>query len=298
MKSRALWRISLITSAEAEDAATEVLSELLQSSPAVYYDCETRLSTLSVYLTDSKVWNPKVKSALSTRLAGLKDFGLATGPMRLRFQKVRKEDWAESWKRHFKPLRIGQKLVVRPSWIKPDPKVKLEIVLDPGLSFGTGQHPTTEFCLRQLAGMRDIKPGTGFLDIGTGTGILAIAAAKLGFKPVDAFDFDPEAVHVAEANARKNRTSKLLHLYQADLTKLPSKSTVRSDVICANLTSNLLIGELDRILARLNPGGSLILAGILATEFESVRKACTNAGLVLVKDRAQKEWHSGHFLRK
>ncbi len=298
MKSRDLWRVSLVTSAEAEDAASEVLAELLKNPPAVYYDCETRLSTLSVYLTDSKLWNAQVKKEILKKLAGLKEFGLTPGPMRLRFQKVRKEDWAESWKRHFKPLRIGQILLVRPSWIKPAVKTRVEIVLDPGLSFGTGQHPTTEFCLRQLAGMRDIKPGTGFLDIGTGTGILAIAAAKLGFKPVDAFDFDPEAVQVAAENARKNRANKLLNLYQADLTKLPKRSRIRYDVICANLTSNLLIGELDRVLARLKPGGSLILAGILATEFETVRKACVDAGLVLIKDRAQKEWRSGHFLRK
>ncbi len=295
MKSKALWRVSLLILAEAESAASEVMADLLQSEPVIFFDCETRLSTLTVYLPDPRLWTPKLRAGLRARVAELKQFGLDPGPARLRFEKVRRQDWAESWKRHFKPLRLGHHLLVRPSWAKPAGQHEVEVVLDPGLSFGTGHHPTTEFCLRQLAALRSAGHPCGMLDIGTGTGILAIAAAKLGYSPVAAFDFDPEAVEVAEGNARNNRVLDKIKLSRRDLTRLPRKSATRYQVLCANLTANLLVAELDRILARLKPGGFLILAGILAAEFLTVQAACERAGLRLIKARTQKEWRSGLF---
>ncbi len=150
---------------------------------------------------------------------------------------MKREDWAESWKRHFKPIEIRVKarpsaarqsasqppsLLVKPSWSRRRAaKNQAVVILDPGLSFGTGQHPTTAFCLHEIARCR--QPGTAqsFLDIGTGSGILAIAAAKLGYAPVQAFDFDPESVRVAGDNARKNRVTGRLKLTRGDLAKLP-----------------------------------------------------------------------------
>jgi ribosomal protein L11 methyltransferase len=192
-------------------------------------------------------------------------------------------------------------------------------VRDPGLSFGTGHHPTTSFCLEQIAkksfefrvssfelkNRRERKqqsleyetrnPKLSFLDIGTGSGILAIAAAKLGFARVDAFDFDAEAIRVSRANAEKNQVSKKIRIYRADLTKLPRRAARKYDVVCANLISNLLISERDRILARLQPGGVLVLAGILKSEFDQVQNAYEKADLKLTASRSEKEWRSGAF---
>jgi ribosomal protein L11 methyltransferase len=129
--------------------------------------------------------------------------------------------------------------------------------------------------------------------VGCGSGILAIAAAKLGYSPIVAFDFDPEAVRVAKENAKANRVS--FHITQQDLTKMPRRSTEKFDVVCANLIYDLLIQERDRILARLAPGGTLVLAGILRTQFPKVQRAFEMAGLQLVASRAAKEWRSGAF---
>jgi ribosomal protein L11 methyltransferase len=134
------------------------------------------------------------------------------------------------------------------------------------------------------------------LDIGAGSGILAIAAAKLGYGPVEAFDFDPEAVRVAQVNARQNGKH-LIKIVRADLTRLPLHSKKKFDVVCANLISPLLIAERRRIVNRLAVNGVLVLAGILAREFEEVRRAYALLGWKLTTARTEKEWRSGAFAR-
>ena len=232
-------------------------------------------------------------------LKQIQGFGLSIGSGKVSFQKVKREDWAESWKRHFKAIEIGSALLIKPSWVKRRPKkAQAVIVLDPGLSFGTGQHATTSFCLHQLASRRprSMQPATrSFLDVGCGSGILAIAAAKLGYAPVDAFDFDPEAVRIARENARKNRVLRKIHITRGDVTRLPLRSQKKYDLICANLISTLLIGERARILARLKPKGVLVVAGILNNEFHLVQTAYESADLQLIASRVEKEWRSGTF---
>ena len=166
-------------------------------------------------------------------------------------------------------------------------------MLDPGLSFGTGHHPTTAFCLERISALRDGARAQRLLDVGCGSGILAISAVKLGYAPVAAFDFDPEAVRVAKENAAVNGVS--FRISCQDLTKLPRSCRERFDVVCANLMYDLLIQERERILARLSPGGTLVLAGILRGQFPKVQRAYEAAGLRLVASRAAKEWRSGAF---
>jgi ribosomal protein L11 methyltransferase len=293
MKNKPLWKIAVSTSPEAEDAVSELLQAKLSESASSYTDVETFETTVTSYLAQKPDWRT-LRPELVRGLAEIKSFGLAVGRAKVSCEKVRREDWAESWKRHFKAFEIGSTLLIKPSWIKRQPrKGQAVVVLDPGLSFGTGQHPTTSFCLSQLAKRRG--SGQSFLDIGTGSGILAIAAAKLGYAPIEAFDFDPESVRVATENAKKNRVSDKLRLYRADLTKLPKRSAKRYDVICANLISTLLVAERDRILARLKPDGILIIAGILEKEFSDVQKTFERAGLKLFASKAEKEWRSGAF---
>jgi ribosomal protein L11 methyltransferase len=212
----------------------------------------------------------------------------------IQIRRVRWEDWAESWKRHFKPLEIGRSLLIKPSWSRRRPKQPQSVVvLDPGLSFGTGQHPTTAFCLGEVA--RHVRKGAArsFLDIGTGSGILAIAAAKLNYQPVAAFDFDPDAVRIARANAKSNRVK--IRLARADVTRLPLRPARQYDLVCANLVSTLLVAERKRIISRLNKDGTLVLAGILKTEFPAVQAAFAAAGLVLIRSQSRRDWRSGAF---
>ena len=141
----------------------------------------------------------------------------------------------------------------------------------------------------------EIKTGRSFLDIGTGSGILAIAAAKLGYSPVHAFDFDPEAVHVARANARANGVQRKLRIMRRDMTKLPIHPARQYDLICANLISTLLIAGRRRIVAQLRGGGTLVLAGILRSEFSQVQKIYAKLGLKLAIKKIENEWCSGSF---
>ena len=222
--------------------------------------------------------------------------GLEIGSGRISLRQVRAEDWAESWKRHFKPIQIGSALLIRPSWSKRKTiKGRAEVVLDPGLSFGTGQHPTTAFCLDQLVKQKRRNQEQSFLDIGTGSGILAISAAKLGYRPVDAIDFDPDAMRIARNNARKNRVVQQIRFVQQDVSNMRKRSSNKYSFICANLISTLLLSERNRILARLESRGVIVLAGILRTEFETVKRHYERAGMKLLRARSAKEWRSGAF---
>ncbi len=288
-----LWKVSLHVAAESEDAAAELLASHFGTIASVYADVETRETTASVYVPGVTAAQ---RAAVRDGLKLLQDSGLDCGPARLTVKKIRREDWAESWKRHFKPLEVSPRLLIKPSWIKRKPRRgQAVVILDPGLSFGTGQHPTTGFCLAELARLRDDSARQSLLDAGCGSGILAIAAAKLGYAPIQAFDFDPEAVRVAKDNARQNEV--LVPIQRRDLTKLPATSAKKFNVVCANLIYDLLIAERDKLLARLAPGGTLVLAGILTEQFPAVERAFAQAGLRLLRSRVEGEWRSGSFAR-
>ena len=293
-----LTKVSIATSREAEEAVAELLLRVLGQTPSSYLDAETGETTVSTYLEKPAQWNAAVQAELHDGLRVIAECGLDVGPGEISASKVRREDWAESWKRHFKPLDIGDALLIKPSWVKRKPrKGQAVVILDPGLSFGTGQHPTTSFCLHQIAHCHKSGAARSFLDIGTGSGILAISAAKLGYSPVRCFDFDPESVRVAKANAAQNGVAHLVRPTRQDLTKLPLASATRYEVVCANLIFDLLIAERDRILNRVRPGGVLVLAGILQTQFAQVERAYRRAGWRLIATEVEKEWQSGAFRR-
>jgi len=291
-----LWKISVATTTEAEDAVMELLGRICGDSASSYFDIEKKISFVSVYYSGTLLAR-RYYSEIHAGLAEIKGYGLNIAPGRISISKIRREDWAESWKRHFKPVEIGKTLLIKPSWSrKRARKGQAMVVLDPGLSFGTGQHPTTLFCLRNIARYKTSSHRTpALLDIGTGSGILAIAAAKLGFAPVCAVDFDPDAVRIARVNARKNRVLNKILITRGDVSRLKTNSKERYDVVCGNLISNLLIAERKKIVAQLNPGGRLILAGILKDEFSEVQKAYEHCGFKLVSARTRKEWRSGSF---
>jgi len=296
MKNKQLWRISVSTTLEAEDAVAELLGLILGQPASSYFNLETAVSIVSGFGPEKIILPGKVGAEIYAGLKRIKSCGLKIGAGKIKISRVRREDWAESWKRHFKPIEIGGALIVKPSWSKLRArKDQALVVLDPGLSFGTGQHPTTEFCLREIVRCRKSGMPQLFLDIGTGSGILAIAAAKLGYKPVRAFDFDPEAVRVAQANASVNGVHKKIRIERGDVAKLPEKPKEQFDLVCANLISNLLIGERRKIAAQLKPGGTLVLAGILKAEFLEVQKEFESLGLKLVSARSKREWRSGSF---
>lgn len=293
--AKPLWRVSVTTSAEAEEAVTEMLGSLFGAGASAYFHLESGVSTVSIF-REKKFAVREVRREISARLKQIESCDLKTGSGKIQIVKVKRADWAESWKRHFHPLEIGNALLIKPSWSKKRPrKNQAVVVLDPGLSFGTGQHPTTSFCLGELVRCRQNGTTQSFLDIGTGSGILAIAAAKLGYQPVHAFDFDPEAVRVARENARTNQVGDRLRLTRGDATKLPLQPARKYDLVCANLISTLLIAERRRIVNRVKPDGTLVLAGILAEEFAEVERAYAGLKWKRVAHRVENEWCSGSF---
>ena len=325
MKHKALWRISITTSAEAEDAVAETLGAILNCAISSCFHVKTNASTVSAFCEQKPV--AEVREKILAALKWIKDCGLKIGPAKISIASVRREDWAESWKRHFRPIEIrdtprragrcerlsSQKpsgarvsrpsrttksLLIKPSWSRRKPRQgQIVIVLDPGLGFGTGQHPTTAFCLHELARGGTFAARRSFLDIGTGSGILAIAAAKLGFSPVRAFDCDPEAVQVARANARANGVHKKLRITRGDVAKLPIHGAKQYDWVCANLISPLLLTKRRRLAAQVKCGGTLVLAGMLKSEFSQVQKAFAGLGLKLAVVKTEDQWCSGSFYR-
>ena len=288
--SQTLWKVSVRITPESEDAVVEALTVRFGQPVSVFADLEKHTTVASLYVAE---FTREDRASLRELLAAVRAAGLDLGTGRVSVRPVKRENWAESWKRHFKPLEISDRLLVLPSWSKRRAKRgQTVVILDPGQSFGTGHHPTTGFCLQQVAAARGTERQS-LLDVGSGSGILAIAAMKLDYAPVQAFDFDPEAVRVAKENAKANQIR--LSVSQQDLTKLPVRAPARFTVVCANLMYDLLIQERRRILNRLAPGGTLVLAGILREQFPAVRRAYEEAGMQLVAERRLGEWHSAAF---
>jgi len=322
VKRPVLWSVSVTTSPLAEEAVTEWLAGAFGQQPASYTDLDTGRTVVRVFCRNKPNWSRARQLELKNRLRQMKHFGLDIGPARISLARLWPENWAESWKRHFRPisisagarsiasligyeksrvverlpLKLPSGLLIKPSWCRLRPlRNQAPVILNPGLSFGTGQHPTTKFCLDQMVDWRRSAVAQSFLDLGTGSGILAIAAARLGYSPVAALDSDPEAIRFARANIRLNPGLRQIRIWQTDVGHLPRRAGPRYSLVCANLTADLLLNESERIVARLAKNGLLVLAGILATEFALVRQQYQKAGLHPVRIRTEGEWRSGSF---
>ena len=289
-----LWQVSVRTTDEGEEAVAGLLERIFGQPPAVYRLEKTGEVVVSVYVEALPAPRRALRASLEMSLGGLRGLGLELGATRLAIRRLRRENWAESWKRHFQPIEIGQGLLIKPSWSRRRARRGQRVViLDPGLSFGTGQHPTTLFCLQQIDDCRRRGQQQSMLDIGCGSGILAIAAAKLGYNPVVAFDIDPEALRASQHNIKRNNVR--VAARRADLTRLALAAPRRYDVISANLICDLLMAEAEQIRHWLKPGGKLVVAGILRGEFSKLQKKLQRCCLTLEKVGVDKEWKSGRF---
>ena len=182
-------------------------------------------------------------------------------PQQPELVEVRTEDWAENWKQHFQAVRIGERLVVRPSWEAFEAKTgDVVVTLDPGMAFGTGTHGTTRLCLEALAGLfAGPAPPARVLDVGTGSGILAIATAALGAGRVLACDIEPEACRTARENARQNGLADRVEVTGAPLDSLEKDF----DLVLANILAEENVRLAAALADRIAPGGHLVLSGIL-----------------------------------
>jgi ribosomal protein L11 methyltransferase len=296
MKTAPLWQISITCAREADEAVAALLERLFGKGASIFSPEDQPVSVATVYSSQKRERVLAKREALDAGLKFLSGCDLNLGPAKVAIRKVRREDWSTSWRKFFKTLKFGSALLIRPTWSQSRAQPGQAVVtLDPGLSFGTGQHPTTGFCLKQLVQLRKSGQAQSFLDIGTGSGILAIAAVKLGYAPVIALDNDPVAVRVAKANARKNRVHHKLVIKRQDLTNLPLESPVDYDLIGANLIMDLLVSGRQRILNRLSMEGTLVLSGILTRQFAEVQRVYERGGLRMQVFQTEGEWTSGAF---
>jgi len=205
-------------------------------------------------------------------------------------REVAEEDWANAWKAHYQPIRLGERLFVVPSWIEASAQPgDIVIRLDPGMAFGTGTHPSTRLCLVNLE--RLVQPGVTVLDVGTGSGILAIAAAKLGARAVVGTDIDPLAVRIAGENVEINGVADQISLLATPLPPRPQADDERFDIVVVNILAEVIIALLDDGLdAWLQPGGHLILGGIIDTWADAVLAALARNGFTVATRLDEGDW--------
>lgn len=263
---------------ESKDAIIDCLSEL---------DClgfHERQGDLVAYFLDNRDVN-KIKEYLNSLRPRLKEAGLNEG-FYFDYSYLSERDWNEPWKRRFIPIDIGERLRIIPPWEKKNPG-RLNIIIDPGMAFGTGHHETTRDCLllieRYSAGIKRER----FLDLGTGTGILAIAASMLGFKKVMGIDIDPLAVDASKRNVVLN------NLNNIDIEeKVARDMEGQFDMIVANLMSEVLIsiaGEISRLMGE---SGIAILSGVLDGQEVDVIKEMERYGLNVIEPIHNNRWVS------
>jgi ribosomal protein L11 methyltransferase len=222
-------------------------------------------------------------------LGHLQAFGLRPiGELTARI--VHEADWANAWKAHFPVLRIGRRIVIRPTWRRhrrrPDDVV---LALDPGMAFGTGLHPTTRLCLAALEEFAErgaLTPSTRVLDVGSGSGILAIAAALLGAREVLAVDVDPIAVQASRENARRNRLARVITAREGSVPTGDGPF----DLVLANLIAGLLVTLADPLVDEVRQGGTLLASGIFHDREGQVVEAFGSRGLDLTNRWAEGDW--------
>ena len=224
--------------------------------------------------------------------SSLAALGLPVADGKIEVRELPVEDWGQNWKQHFKPLPVGQRLLITPPWEHgPFRQDRLVLCIEPAMAFGTGHHSTTRMCLETLEEVLahwSGEDGPSVLDVGAGTGILAIAAAALGARRVVALDTDPEACEAARQNFVLNRMEERILVSCGGIDVL--EGGLPFDLILANLDTKTLCPLLDALRGRIAPGGRLIASGIPITDENKVSKVARAALLSTLSRRAEDDW--------
>jgi ribosomal protein L11 methyltransferase len=279
--------VSIEVENEAVEAVAEVLSRYVHRGVVVEAGPDGWNAgpvVVRAYLaTDDELWTKKKR--IQEALWHLGQIRPLPEPS---FHPVAEEDWTEAWKKRLKVLRIGEHIVIQPSWLdyRPEPR-DVVIQLDPGMAFGTGLHPTTQLCLCALE--EYVRPGMEVLDLGTGSGILAIAAARLKAKHVLAVDHDQQAVRVARGNMVTNNVQETVSVRQGSLPDVSG----RYDVVVINILARVIVEMVQGGLSEpMRPDGVLITAGITVGQVPDVVHALERGGLEIIDKRRKGDWVS------
>ena len=244
-------------------------------------NADKTIASVSVYL-------PSDGSAQDT-LSFLKErFAALSIDAKITVSGVCEEDWANSWKAYYKPIEIGEKIVIVPAWEKYDaPEGKLIVRMDPGMAFGTGSHETTRLVIGLLE--KYINGGERVLDVGCGSGILAICAAKLGARECKAYDIDPVAVKVAAENVRDSGLDNVT-CGVSDLLRGVDKTGGAYDVICANIVADIIIRMTPDISAFMHEKTVILASGIISERANDVIECFEKYGLCVIEKAEENGW--------
>ena len=252
------------------------------------------VSQIRLYLADGPAAMEQI-AWLKEQLALLRrqNPSVEFGSLEVKLENVKDEDWENNWKQYYKPLAIGEKLLVVPEWLHPEnPEGRIEVLLDPGMMFGTGAHASTQMCMVELE--HAIQGGERVLDLGSGSGILSITALLLGADHATGVDIDPKAEDIARRNAAIN------HLYESRFTAvtgdvIADKAMMERlgtgyDVVLANIVADVIIPLAPVVPHFLKPDSVFICSGILDTRLEEVQTALEQAGMQILVAHQQDDW--------
>lgn len=274
--------ISAYTSDNMRDTVVNVFFENNFQGILEKIDIHTGKIIITGYSEQNNDLENKLKN-LRDNIKALKFFGI-TDDIEIKVDYIEDSGWATSWKKYYKPFKIKD-LVIKPSWeeyeSQPDEKV-LEI--DPGMAFGTGQHPTTELCLKAIIDY--IKPTDVFIDAGCGSGILCLAANLYGFDHGYAFDIEETAVNVAIDNFKKNNVNNITCFKASSPTQIPEKV----DIIFANIIASVIKNMAKDLSDKLKSGGILIASGIIENRYDEIYNLFNSLDFELIEKRTNKEW--------
>jgi ribosomal protein L11 methyltransferase len=291
----AWWEVSLRVKEELAESVADVLARFAPGGVALGYDTvepdpdgEGKPAgplTVRAYLPADAGWESS-RARLEEALWHLGQISPIPDPA---WRAVVEKDWSLEWKKHYRPIRIGRRLRIVPSWMDPAPFARdLVLRLDPGMAFGTGMHPTTQLCLETLED--EVSPGGNVIDLGCGSGILAIAAAKLGAGRVLGVDIDPQAVRTARENVLLNGVELSVEIRPGSLQEL-LKEERSASLVVANILAVVVREMLAAGLAgTVQPRGRLVLSGILEEQSAAVEDAIREAGLRVEEKRIRQDW--------
>lgn len=223
---------------------------------------------------------------ITNKVNEIKELGIDVGQGLVKSEELHEEDWANNWKKYYKPSKIGEKIVVKPIWedySKKDDEIVID--LDPGMAFGTGEHETTRMCIQALE--KYVKKDSVIFDVGCGSGILAIAAAKLGAKNSIGVDLDPVAVESAKENVAYNNVNNIEILEGNLLDVVKGKA----DIVVANIIAEIICILTEDVSKAINQGGYFITSGIIHDRVEMVTTKLEECGFEVIKINKDGEWN-------
>ncbi len=244
-----------------------------------------KVAVVKAYFSEEDNIN-EILTYINEKMDELKELGIDTGLAKVESEKMFEEDWANNWKKYYKPTKVGQKIVVKPIWEEYQEQGDEKVIeLDPGMAFGTGTHETTRMCIQSLE--EYVKADSTVFDVGCGSGILAIAAAKLGAKMAVGVDLDPVAVESAKENVGYNNLDNIQILYGNLVEVIDGKA----DIVVANIIAEVICILTEDVKRVLKDNGYFITSGIIHDRVEMVTKKLEETGFEVIEINKDGEWN-------